>query len=93
MSPMAPKFLPKSGSGDQEGAVGIIGGKGVGVVTAKGLQCAVGEPAINPVPRKMIRENCRRILEKYGAKRGINVEISVPGGEEIAKRRSIRDWG
>ena len=55
--------------GDQEGAVGIIGGKGVGVVTAKGLQCAVGEPAINPVPRKMIRENCRRILEKYGAKR------------------------
>lgn len=72
--------------GDQEGAVGIIGGKGVGVVTAKGLQCAVGEPAINPVPRKMIRENCRRILEKYGAKRGIDVEISVPGGEEIAKK-------
>lgn len=65
----------------------LLGGRGVGIVTAKGLQCAVGEPAINPVPRRMIFENVQRIRSKYG-KDGepLYIEISAPGGEEIGRR-------
>lgn len=69
-----------------EKGIHLNGGKGVGKVTAKGLQCAVGEPAINPVPRKMIIENAQRIMEKYQITTGLEIEISVPGGEEIAKK-------
>ncbi len=64
----------------------LKGGEGVGIVTAKGLQCKPGEPAINPVPRKMIIENARRILQCYGAGCGAEITISVPGGGEIAKK-------
>ncbi|MGN0658060.1 MAG: cobalt-precorrin-5B (C(1))-methyltransferase CbiD [Emergencia sp.] len=64
----------------------LKGGEGVGVVTAKGLQVPPGEPAINPVPRKMILENTARIMEKCGYDGGLEIEISVPGGEEIARK-------
>ena len=60
----------------------IIGGKGVGIITKPGLQLQIGEPAINPVPRKMIKENLQKYLPKN--KRAI-VEISIPQGENIAK--------
>lgn len=69
----------------QEG-IQLEGGKGVGTVTAKGLQCKAGEAAINPAPRKMIVENARRILQRYGADCGLAIEISVPDGEMIAKK-------
>ncbi len=63
--------------------VEISGGPGVGRVTKPGLQISVGEAAINPVPRQMIRQAVANELpEGYGAK----VLISVPGGEEVAKR-------
>lgn len=66
--------------------VNIIGGLGVGKVTAKGLQCSIGEPAINPVPRKMIRENVAKTAETLGYRGKINVEISVPKGKETAEK-------
>lgn len=68
-----------------EGEILLKGGKGVGTVTANGLQCPVGQPAINPVPQKMIRENTGRIMGQHGYTGGLTVEISVPTGEEIAK--------
>lgn len=57
-------------------------GEGVGMVTAAGLKVPVGEPAINPVPRQMIRET---ILPYLHGQHAI-VTISIPGGEELAKK-------
>ncbi|WP_025707645.1 cobalt-precorrin-5B (C(1))-methyltransferase [Paenibacillus graminis] len=64
--------------------VEIDGGKGVGRVTKPGLPVAVGEAAINPVPRRMIEEAVSGVLEEHGAARGMRVVISVPEGEAIA---------
>jgi len=54
-------------------------GEGVGTVTRPGLALAVGEPAINPAPRAMIRA----ALESVGA-RDVEVTISIPGGAALA---------
>jgi cobalt-precorrin-5B (C1)-methyltransferase len=62
-------------------------GMGVGLVTKKGLPLPPGEPAINPAPRKLIAEAVQEVLAEYGqANRGLAVEISVPRGEELAKK-------
>ncbi len=62
------------------GGMVIKGGEGIGVVTKAGLQVPVGEPAINPVPRRMIRKAVREALPEGG----VEVEISAPRGREIA---------
>jgi cobalt-precorrin-5B (C1)-methyltransferase len=72
------------------GAVGEIvlkGGAGVGVVTQPGLGLEVGGPAINPAPRRNIVENVRAVGGQiFRAGDGLEVTISVPGGEEMAKK-------
>ncbi len=67
---------------------GIIfeAGEGVGTVTRPGLPLPPGEPAINPAPRAMIRDNLAEVAQKHGAGVDVMVEISVPGGEKIAER-------
>ena len=62
----------------------LDGGVGVGVVTKAGLGLEVGGPAINPVPRQMIRENVGRIIDLDA--RGVRVTISVPDGERRARK-------
>lgn len=64
----------------------LDGGIGVGRVTKEGLPVPVGEAAINPVPRRMILEAAHDVLQDYGIERGVTIVISVPGGEEIAKK-------
>lgn len=64
----------------------LDGGIGVGRVTKPGLPVAVGEAAINPVPRKMIHQVVQEIIEQYHLEKGVEVIISVPDGEEIAKK-------
>ena len=66
----------------------IKGGKGVGVVTKPGLSVPVGEPAINPVPRKMIKEAVSEAVQGFkGSKvQGLEVTISVTHGEKLAKK-------
>ena len=66
--------------------VSFRAGEGVGAVTRPGLPLPVGEPAINPAPRAMIRANLEEVATKLGAGVDAIVEISVPGGEKIAER-------
>ncbi len=69
-----------------EQEVRIDGGKGVGRVTKPGLNQPVGNAAINSTPRSMIREAVQEICAREGYTGGIDVEISIPEGEEIAKK-------
>ena len=61
-------------------------GEGVGTVTLPGLPLAVGEPAINPVPRRMIAEAVADVAARFGGSDDVVVEISIPGGAEISQR-------
>jgi cobalt-precorrin-5B (C1)-methyltransferase len=58
-------------------------GPGVGTVTRPGLPLPPGEPAINPVPRRMIREALEEVAP---AGADVEVEIAIPGGEVLAER-------
>lgn len=61
-------------------------GEGVGMVTRAGLPIAPGEPAINPVPRRMMIEAIGEVAAANAASPDAEIEISVPGGEELAKK-------
>jgi cobalt-precorrin-5B (C1)-methyltransferase len=63
------------------GEVEFSAGEGVGTVTKPGLAIPPGEPAINPVPRRMIREAIREITP-----RDVRVTIAIPGGAELARK-------
>ncbi|ABO34703.1 cobalamin biosynthesis protein CbiD [Methanococcus maripaludis C5] len=63
--------------------VKIIGGTGVGFITKSGLQVKPGKPAINPKPREMIETNLKSLLKDNEC---VTVKISVPNGDEIAKK-------
>ena len=69
-----------------EPGVHIEGGVGVGRVTKPGLACAVGGPAINPTPRRMITAEVGYVMEQAGYSEGLLVTISIPEGVEIAKK-------
>ena len=69
-----------------DGGVCFRAGEGVGTVTLPGLPIAPGEPAINPVPRRMMTQTVEEMAARLGQAPDILVEISVPGGCEIAKR-------
>jgi cobalt-precorrin-5B (C1)-methyltransferase len=74
------RLLP-AGSGVQFKA-----GEGVGMVTRAGLPIPPGEPAINPVPRAMMRDAITEAASSLGCRADAEIEISIPGGEELAKR-------
>ncbi|MBG0833148.1 cobalt-precorrin-5B (C(1))-methyltransferase [Planomonospora sp. ID67723] len=61
-------------------------GPGVGTVTKPGLPLEVGEPAINPVPRRMMREHVAAVAARHGGTGDVVVEISVEHGEELARK-------
>ncbi len=65
--------------------INVKGGAGVGIVTKPGLQVPVGEAAINPTPMEMIISNLSKNLPDG---MGAEVIISVPEGEELAKKNS-----
>ncbi len=61
----------------------FIGGEGVGMVTRLGLQVPQGEPAINPVPRSMIKKAIKEVMADC---KGMNITITVPGGRKLARK-------
>lgn len=75
--------LEASGCDDTERVI-FQAGEGVGTVTLPGLGLKVGGPAINATPRKMIRQELIPLLPSPDSV--AIVTVSVPGGEELAKR-------
>jgi len=61
----------------------FLGGDGVGTVTRPGLQIGQGEPAINPVPRAMIKD---ALNESLGTLDGIDIQVTVPEGKKLAQK-------
>jgi cobalt-precorrin-5B (C1)-methyltransferase len=66
--------------GDPGTGVTFRAGPGVGTVTKPGLPLPVGEPAVNPVPRRLIQQ----VITEAGAT-DVIVEISVDDGAELAR--------
>ena len=67
--------------------ISFLAGGGVGTVTRPGLALGVGEPAINPGPRKMIEGVIQGLDKKYGTREGaLVITIAVPGGEKLADK-------
>lgn len=65
----------------EAGDIRFVAGDGVGIITKPGLALPPGEPAINPVPRKMIHDAVRLVC-KYP----VEITISIPGGRTLAER-------
>lgn len=72
--------------GEQDSGVRFHAGPGVGTVTKPGLPLEVGEPAINPVPRAMMRSEIAQAARALKERDDVRIEISIPNGEEIAKK-------
>ncbi|MBF0144915.1 MAG: cobalt-precorrin-5B (C(1))-methyltransferase [Magnetococcales bacterium] len=68
------------------GEIHLTGGAGVGRVTRPGLGLAVGERAINPIPRENIIANVRAAAAQWLQSNGLTVTLSVPGGELLAQK-------
>lgn len=64
--------------------VRFFAGEGVGMVTKPGLPIAVGEPAINPIPRQMMEAVLAELAQAYGRKPDIDITLSIPGGVALA---------
>ncbi|MGI9499082.1 MAG: cobalt-precorrin-5B (C(1))-methyltransferase [Geminicoccaceae bacterium] len=79
--------------GEPGGGVIFIAGEGVGVVTLPGLAVAVGEPAINPGPRMLINSLVAEIAHTHGDGGDLEVTISIPGGEVLAKKTANERLG
>ena len=62
----------------------FVAGQGVGTVTRPGLVLAVGEPAINPVPRKMITEHLQQLATEHHYSGGFEVTVNVQDGAALA---------
>jgi cobalt-precorrin-5B (C1)-methyltransferase len=73
-------------AGSPGSGVTFRAGEGVGTITRAGLPLPLGEPAINPVPRQMIRDNLEEAARSIGGPVDLEVEISIPGGEAIAQK-------
>jgi cobalt-precorrin-5B (C1)-methyltransferase len=70
------------------GGVRFHAGEGVGTITKAGLPIAVGEPAINPVPRQMMQAEVEDLALRYGQAPDVDITIRIPGGRALA----LKTW-
>ncbi|MCF3935938.1 cobalt-precorrin-5B (C(1))-methyltransferase [Acuticoccus sp. M5D2P5] len=66
--------------------VRFFAGEGVGMVTRPGLPIGVGEPAINPVPRRMMRAAIETVAAAHGVAPDADITVSIPGGAALAAK-------
>lgn len=81
--------VPAGAFASADGRLYLTGGVGVGRVTKPGLEQAVGQSAINRVPRQMIFDAVQQVLEDFGEDACTTcylITISVPAGAELAQR-------
>lgn len=71
-----------------DGKVLITGGEGIGIIKKRGLFGEIGDAAINPVPRRMIKDEVLKISES-----GYNVMIFAPDGKKISKATFNKNIG
>lgn len=73
---------------NEVGSIRFFAGPGVGTATLPGLRVAVGEPAINPVPRKMMQQAVAEVLRDAGLSTcaGFDLTIGCENGEQIARK-------
>lgn len=69
-----------------ENCIRFVKGEGVGTVTLKGLGIPLGEPAVNPIPRKMIIFELEQILKDYEIDKGVDVAVFVPLGKKLGAK-------
>ncbi|HEX3410989.1 MAG TPA: cobalt-precorrin-5B (C(1))-methyltransferase CbiD, partial [Stellaceae bacterium] len=70
-----------------DSGIRFAAGEGVGTVTRAGLSLAVGEPAINPAPRALIRDMLFDAAAEVDAPApDVTVTIAIPGGERLAEK-------
>jgi cobalt-precorrin-5B (C1)-methyltransferase len=72
--------------GEPGSGVRFRAGEGVGTVTKPGLPLAVGEPAINPMPRQFMTEHVAAVAQRFGGAGDVLIEVSVEDGAELARR-------
>jgi len=73
-------------AGDTGTGVVFEAGSGVGTVTLPGLPVAPGEPAINPVPRKLMTETIVELSTRFGVASDVVIRVSIDDGEAIAQK-------
>ena len=71
---------------DADAGVVFAAGEGVGTVTKPGLPLAVGEPAVNPVPRQMMGTVVEEMAKRLGKSPDIRITLSIPGGGRLAAK-------
>jgi cobalt-precorrin-5B (C1)-methyltransferase len=72
--------------GEPGSGVQFRAGEGVGTVTKPGLPLAVGEPAINPMPRQFMSAHVASVAQRFGGTGDVLIEISVENGAELARK-------
>ena len=75
---------------ETDNGIKFCAGPGVGIVTKPGLPIPVGDPAINPMPRKFISEIINETAKLFNKLPNIKVTISIPGGEILRKKLGIQ---
>ncbi len=73
-------------AGETGSGVTFRAGEGVGTVTRPGLPVPPGEPAINPVPRQMMRDAIAEVAARHGQAGDVEIAIAIPGGATLAEK-------